>query len=264
MLICVFVFRIWRKTGSNVLIVDISSGHHTKKSEKQFASSPGRKSATQQSLPLMYDDQSDIAYSEESYHTELEQDIIPEPAMTPTRVTGKKKRKAAKPAPEPSHVKTRPKRSAAAMRSPLKSDIYVGENEDVEDLSDSEQEQSETAAATVTQPGPKQTPVKYTEIIPVSGPIPVVPKLDTEDSFQTQEYDEGSAEFSGAMEESGNDNVIVKKEAGFDVEEGAIMDEDDPDWEPDTKKRRQSSGSRSVTSPVNVSGSQGQSKSYHY
>ena len=208
----------------------------------------------------MYNDESDVAYSEASYHAESQQDIIPEKAMTPTRAVGKKKRKTAKVAPSPSDTKTRPKKSATAMRSPLKSDIYVGENEDVDELSDSEQEKSESAARTVTELGPEDTPVKYTEIIPVSGPIPVVPKLDINNSFLTQEYDDGSTVFSGAMQELGNDSVIVKKEAGLDDEVGALMDEEDPDWEPGTKKRRQSSGTRSVVSPANVSRSQAQSK----
>ena len=251
---------ILRQKNEIYFLIDISSGHHTKKTEKQFASSPGRKSATQQSLPLLYDDESDVAYTEADYYTEAQQDFIPEPAMTPTRSVGKKKKKAAKAAPSPSEIKTRPKRSAAAMKSPLKSDIYVDEIEDIEELSDSKQEQSESAAATATEPGPKETPVKYTEIIPVTGPVPVVPKLETEDSFQTQEYDEGSAAHSGAIGEQSNLDNIVKKEAELDIEAGTIMDEEDPDWEPGTKKRRKSSGSGSVTSPVNVSGGQAQSK----
>ena len=238
---------------------DISSGHHTKRTEKQFVSSPGRKSATQQSLPFMYDDESDVAYTEASYYTEAQQDTIPDPAMIPTRSAGKKK--DAKVAPSPSDITTRPKRSDAAMRSPLKSDIYVGENEDVEELSDGEQEQSESAAATATEPGPKETPVKYMDIFPVSGPIPVVPKLETEDSFQVQEYDEGSAAFSGTVSENSNlGYIVVKTEVGLDTEAEAITEEEDPDWEPGTKKRRMSCGSGSVAGPVNVSEGQSQSK----
>ena len=295
----------------------ISSGHHTKKSEKQFASSLGRKSVTPQSLPPTYDDELEAAYTED---TEPHQDITPEPTMTPTRAVGKKKRKVAKSAPSPSDTKTRPKRGAAATKSPLKFAIYIGENEDVEELYDSELEQSESTVVTVTEPGPKETPVKYTEIIPVTGPIPVVPKLDTEDSFQvqqydveelsdseqeqsvstaatvtepgpeetpvkyteivhasgptpvvpkldtedsfqTQEYDEGSAEFSGAVRGNFNvENTSGKKEVELDIEEGDIIDVEDPDWEPGTKKKRKSSGSHSVTSPVNVSEGQEQSK----
>ena len=34
--------------------------------------------------------------------------------------------------PSPNELENHPKRSAAAMKSPLKSDIYVGENEDIE------------------------------------------------------------------------------------------------------------------------------------
>ena len=212
----------------------------------------------------MYEDESEASYTEASYHTEPQQDVMLEPAVTPTRSVGKKKSKTAKAAPSPSDIKTRPKRSAAAMKSPLKFGIYVDDIEDIEELSDSEQKQSESTAATVTKSGPEQTPVKYTEIVPVSCPIPVVvvPKLEMEDSFGIQEYDEGSAEFSGAGGEISNlDNITVKKEAGSDIEVGAIMDhEEDPNWEPGTKKRRKSSGSSSVTSTVNVSGGQAQSK----
>ena len=235
--------------------IDISSGHHTKKSEKQFAAGPGRKSATQQSLPLMYEDESEASYTDASYHCEPQQDIMLEPTMSPTRSVGKKKRKAGKAAPSPSDIKTRPKRSAAATKSPLKFGIYVDEIDDVE-LSDNEQEQIKSATATVTQQ--EETQVKYTGIMPVTGPIPVVSKLDSDASFQTQEHSEDSA-FSGAMGEFANvENIIVKKEAESDIEAGVVMEEEDHDWEPGTKKRRKSSGSRSVTRPV--SGDQTQSK----
>ena len=169
--------------------------------------------------------------------------------------------------PSPNDLKNRPKRSAAAMKSPLKSDIYV--DEDVEELSDIELEESDGAVGTVIESNDdigmegnnETTPVKYTEMVPVSdkGPLPVVPKLDIDDPFQAQ-FSQGSAEFSGDMEEFGMDNVVVKSEAGIDIEAGTVEDEEDPDWEPGTKKRRKSSGSRSVTSPVNVAGDQGQSK----
>ena len=242
-----------------VVSVDISSGHHTKKTEKQFAAGPGRKSITQQSLPLVYEE-SDASYTEASYDRELQQDVIQEPAMMPTGSTGKKKRKATKAAPSHYDIKTRPKRSAAATKSPLKFGIYVDEIDDME-LSDNEQEQIKSAAATVTEPSSEDSQVKYTEIVPVSGPIPVVPKLNTEDSFQTEEFSEGSATFSGAMGEFANvENIVVKKEAESDIEAGVVMEEEDPDWKPGTKKRRKSSGSRSVSSPVNASGDQAQSK----
>ena len=191
--------------------------------------------------------------------------------MTPTRARsgGKRKKKAAKTVPSPNDLKNRPKRSAAAMKSPLKSDIYVGEDEDVEELSDTELEESDGAVGTVMESNAdtgiegntcnENTPVKYTEMLPESDPVPVVPKLDIDDPFQAQ-FSQGSNEFSGEMEEIRTDNVIVKQEAGLDIEAGTVEDEEDPDWEPGTKKRRKSSGSRSVTSPVNVAGEQGQSK----
>ena len=234
-------------------LVHISSGHHNKKSEKQFAEGPGRKPASQQLFPHLYD--ADVG-CDSSYHFDPQPET-PAPAPAPTKSRGKGKKKTAKTVPSPNDLKNRPKRSAAAMRSPLKSDIYVSENEDVESLSDSEIEGAESAAG--MEVNNKTTPVKYTEMVPVSDPIPVVPKLDTDDPFQAQ-FSQGSAEFSGDMEEFGMDNVIVKSEAGLDIDAGTVEDDEDPDWEPGTKKRRKSSGSRSVTSPVNVSVDQGQSK----
>ena len=244
--------------------VHISAGHHNKKSEKQFAEGPGRRSASQQSFPT-----DDDANSDSCYQFDPEEEEFPAPAVTPTRSKsgGKRKKKAAKTVPIPNDLKNRPKRSAAAMKSPLKSDIYVGEEENMENLSDSELEESDSAAGSVMESNAdtgiegnnETTPVKYTEIVPVSDPVPVVPKLETDDPFQAQ-FRQGSAEFSGDMEEFGTDNVIVKREAGLDIEAGTVEDEEDPDWEPGVKKRRKSSSSRSVTSPVNVAGDQGQSK----
>ena len=236
----------------------IFTGHHTKKSEKQFASSPGRKSAT---LPLMYEDETESTYTDASYYTELQQDAAPQPAITPTKAGSKKKRKTAKATKSPVEIKPRPRRSAAAMKSPLKSDIYVGENEDIEDLSEDEQEHSESGAEIETKTDQENNAVEYTEIVPVSDPVPVLPKVDTEDLLLAQQYSGDSAEFSGAHGEHLNmENISVKKEAGFEIETGGISDEEDPEWEPGTKKRRKSSGSRSVTSPVNVSRSQAESE----
>ena len=234
---------------------NISSGHHNKKSEKQFAEGPGRKSASQQLFPHLYDADAD---SDTSYHFDPQPEIpAPVPAETPSMSGGKRKKKTVKTVPVTSDLKNRPKRSAAAMRSPLKSDIYVSESEDVDSISDSEIEGAESAAG--MEVNNETTPVKYTEMVPVSDPIPVVPKFDTADPFQAQ-FRQGSVKFSGEMEEFGTDNVIVKSEAGLDIESVTMEDEEDPDWEPGTKKRRKSSSSRSVTSPVNVAGDQGQSK----
>ena len=209
----------------------------------------------------MYEDETEAAYTDASYHTELQlqQEAVQQSAITPTKTGSKKKRKSAKVTKSPVEIKPRPRRSAAAMKSPLKSDIYVGENEDIEDLS--EDEQSESGAEIETKTDQENNAVEYTEIVPVSDPIPVLPKVDTEDLLLAQGYSGGSAEFSGAHGEHLNiENISVKKEAGFDIETGAISDEEDPEWEPGTKKRRKSSGSRSVTSPVNVSRSQAESK----
>ena len=244
--------------------VHISAGHHNKKSEKQFAEGPGRKSASQQSFPI-----DDYANSDSCYLFDPQEEEIPAPAVTPTRSKsgGKRKKRAAKTVPSPNGFKNRPKRSAAAMKSPLKSDIYVGEEEDMDELSDSELEESDSAAGIVMESNVdtgmegnnENTPVKYTEIVLVSDPVPVVPKLETYDPFQAQ-VSQGSAEFSREMEEFRTDNVIVKQEARLDIEAGTVEDEEDPDWEPGTKKRRKSSDSRSVTSPVDVVADQGQSK----
>ena len=214
----------------------------------------GIKSSTQQSYDLTYDDEQDAAYSEASYYSEPQHENTPAMPVTQARLVGKKRKKVTKASPiKPVDVKPRPKRSAEAMKSPAKFGIYVDEIDDTE-LSDTEQEQIKTAASTVREPGSVDPSENYTNIvpIPVSGPIPVL---------QTHDYDEGSTEFAGAMEEFENvDTGLVKKEAGHSVEAGTVMEEDDPNWEPGMKKRRKSAGSHSVSSLGNVAGDPVQSK----
>ena len=191
-------------------------------------------------MPLSYEDSIDGGSYNEASYTELQQDTIPPPAITPTK-PGAKRKKPAKKAPTPVEIKVRPKRSAAAMKSPLKSDIYVGENDDIEEISESEQEQADSVEIEMVT-GEKDDAAEYTEIVPVSDLIPVLPKVDTEDLLLAQ----------GGDSHSIMENIIVKKEAELDYEAGTMEDEEDPDWEPGTKKRRKSSGSRSLASPVNV------------
>ena len=223
---------------------------------------PGRRSATQ-SYSHLYEEDSDSSYlfdleqettqAPANYPSELQQDSVEHSAVTPTKPEPKKKRPAKK-APSPVEVKVRPKRSAAAMKSPLKSD-FVGENDDIEELSDSEQEQSENTAEIEMVSGEKDNAAEYTEIVPVSDPIPVLPTVDAGDLLLAQGYSGDSAQFSEAIQgDSEMENIVVKKEAGLDNEAGTMEDEEDPDWEPGTKKRRKSSGSRSLTSPVNMTG----------
>ena len=226
---------------------------------------PGRRSATQ-SYSHLYEEDSDSCYlfdleqettqAPANYPSELQQDSVEHSAVTPTKPEPKKKRPVKK-APSPVEVKVRPKRSAAAMKSPLKSD-FVGENDDIEELSDSEQEQADSAEIEMVS-GEKDNAAEpeYTEIVPVSDPIPVLPTVDTGDLLLAQGYSNDSAQFSGGPAIEGDsemENIVVKKEAGLDYEAGTMEDEEDPDWEPGTKKRRKSSGSRSLTSPVNVTG----------
>ena len=222
-------------------------GHHSKKTEKQFAAGPGRKSNTQgvKSSQVSYDDESDVAYSDNSFYSEPQQ----APAV-PVTLTRREKKKSTKTAShKPADVKPRPKRSAEAMKSPSKFGIYVNEIDDTE-LSDTDQEQLKTA--TVTESSSEETPSSYTNIVPVSGPIPVL---------QAENRDEGSAEFHVEMGEFGNvETFVVKNEGGQDTEAGTVLDEDDPSWEPGTKKRRKSSGARSVGSVGNVAGDQAKSK----
>ena len=153
------------------------------------------------------------------------------------------------------------------MKSPFKSDIYVDENEEEVEVSDGELEQSENTATAMTEEGLEDTTVKYTSIksvVPVSDPIPVVPKLETENLYGTQEQDNSNISAADSSEAVGEisdfENIVVKKEVLSDIEMGTDMEEKDPDWEPGAKKRRKSFGSLSVTSPVNVASDQPQSK----
>ena len=245
-----------------------SSGHHTKKPpEKQFVEGPGRRTSTQ-SYSHLNEEDSDSSYQFDleqettqapaNYPSELQQDSVEHSAVTPTKPEPKKKRHAKK-APSPVEVKVWPKRSAAAMKSPLKSD-YVGGNDDIESISEDEQVQSESVADIKKDAGEKNDTAEYTEIFPVSDPVPVLPKVETGDLLLSQGYSGDSAQFSGAIQgDSIMENIVVKKEAGLDYEAGTMEDEEDPDWEPGTKKRRKSSGSRSLTSPVIVTGTRSQS-----
>ena len=179
---------------------------------------------------------------------------------------------AAKAATSLTEIKVGSKRSAADVRNTIK----------LADRMDSEKEQSERAIL-------GHVPVKCTPVIPISGPIPVVPnlknydssqggalglavpKLEPEDTFEAQKEVESCTESPGAEGDSLNlDYVVVKEEVEGDdeAEEAGIAEEVDPDWVPGdwepaeeesqdsdweppvAKKQRKGSDSSSVSSQV--------------
>ena len=159
---------------------------------------------------------------------------------------------------EPTHVDNHLETNTSAMERSAKLDNYVGYAEEPRNTT---QELSEDAVRTVTDSA-EDTTENNIETWPLSGSVPIVgtPKLETDVLFQNQRVT--SNELSVPLE---MDTVIVKKEAGLDAEEGsdtdegAILNNDDSDWEPSIKKQRKGSVSGSDSS-MTVSADQAQSK----
>ena len=143
------------------------------------------------------------------------------------------------------------------MKDSIKSDIYIY---NAETSSDATQELTEKAVLTVTN-GTENSTEKNIETLPVSDPIEIpvvgIPKLETSVSFPYQRVINCYAVLSDDLRTNLKmDNVIVKKEAGLDAkevegsdnDEGAILNKDDSDWEPNIKKRKKNSGSSARSS----------------
>lgn len=200
----------------------------------------------------MFDTDSDDTFSEASIHTESQLQIMSEPVITsPRPVSLTRNSQATKSKATASNIKNRPRRSAEAKRSPFKSNIYVDEDINLEENND--EDNSDNATITKHETDETKPDIKYTQT--VSAILPLVSDLDTGNHGLGENSEE-----SAAIESGLDDTVIVKMEAVSD-HEGGNVDTDDPDWEPGAKKRRKSSGSRSLASPRDTSLNQsGQSK----
>ena len=257
------------------MFVFILSVHHTKGSEKQVAW------ATQHILPQTNDD---IHVSNQIFPSESQPFDIPQHSMasTPTRLTGKRKQGSS--TCKSASTKSWAKRNAASKKSPFESDINAGENEELTGrsleqlkngevshigsgleqqgkaevaLNGSELEQPKSDTEPITEGGLDDSAVKYTSVVPVSGPIPTnsvtdfIPKIETENLF-----DDNNTDISKPFGEDVNfDGLIVKEEVVSDTEPETNTNEEDSNWEPVKKKRRKTAGSSSVRSPRTLTGS---------